>query len=85
MTTTVNVSAPSAVPPYPTFTLVHGCFAYLERLKQSLQSPHVILVLSLTHCPAVKPELPYVMLTKLVIASSPRKMLTLNQVRYPKA
>ncbi|TXT07107.1 hypothetical protein VHUM_03277 [Vanrija humicola] len=28
----------------------------------------------------VKPELPYVILTKLVIASSPRKMLTLNQV-----
>lgn len=30
--------------------------------------------------PAVKPDLPYVILTKLVIASSPRKMLTLNQV-----
>lgn len=29
---------------------------------------------------AVKPDLPYVILTKLVIASSPRKMLTLNQV-----
>ncbi|KAL1405540.1 hypothetical protein Q8F55_009178 [Vanrija albida] len=28
----------------------------------------------------VKPELPYVILTKLVIASSPRKMLTLNQI-----
>lgn len=28
----------------------------------------------------VKPDLPYVLLTKLVIASSPRKMLTLNQV-----
>ncbi|BEI91924.1 uncharacterized protein CcaverHIS019_0407440 [Cutaneotrichosporon cavernicola] len=27
----------------------------------------------------VKPDLPYVILTKLVIASSPRKMLTLNQ------
>ncbi|WOO85883.1 Forkhead box protein J3 [Vanrija pseudolonga] len=29
---------------------------------------------------SVKPELPYVILTKLVIASSPRKMLTLNQI-----
>ncbi|GMK57296.1 hypothetical protein CspeluHIS016_0401300 [Cutaneotrichosporon spelunceum] len=28
----------------------------------------------------VKPDLPYVILTKLVIASSPRKMLTLNQI-----
>lgn len=33
-----------------------------------------------TYAAAVKPELPYVILTKLVIASSPRKMLTLNQV-----
>ncbi|RSH80906.1 uncharacterized protein EHS24_008334 [Apiotrichum porosum] len=32
------------------------------------------------HGEPVKPELPYVMLTKLVIASSPRKMLTLNQI-----
>ena len=36
------------------------------------------------HLPvAVKPDLPYVILTKLVIASSPRKMLTLNQVSAP--